>query len=129
MDHLQSVVMPRLRMAMRQGALVAILGAAVQATTAATPHMGPVSPSRAYVNHGFRAPASVACEKVPGFVWVEAESFADYGGWVVDTQFTHKMGSAYLICPGANSPTERPARTEITIPRAGTWRAWGRTKD
>ena len=70
MDHLQSVVMPRLRMAMRQGALVAILGAAVQATTAATPHMGLVSPSRAYVNHGFRAPSSVACEKVPGFVCV-----------------------------------------------------------
>lgn len=128
MDHLQSVVMPRLRMAMRQGALVAILGAAVQATTAATPHMGPVSPSRAYVNHGFRAPASVACEKVPGFVWVEAESFADYGGWVVDTQFTHKMGSAYLLAPGVLKPVA-PASAKVAIPRAGTWRLWVRTKD
>ena len=128
MDHLQSVVMPRLRMAMRQRALVAILGAAVQATTAATPHMGPVSPSRAYVNHGFRALASVACEKVPGFVWVEAESFADYGGWVVDTQFTHKMGSAYLLAPGVLKPVA-PASAKVAIPRAGTWRLWVRTKD
>ncbi len=128
MDHLQSVVMPRLRMAMRQGALVAILGAAVQATTAATPHMGLVSPSRAYVNHGFRAPSSVACEKVPGFVWVEAESFADYGGWVVDTQFTHKMGSAYLLAPGVLKPVA-PASAKVAIPRAGTWRLWVRTKD
>ena len=76
-----------------------------------------------------RAPVDAPVEHVPGFLWVGAGGFADYGGWQVDTQFTHKMGSAYLICPGANSPTERPARTEITIPRAGTWRAWGRTKD
>ena len=128
MDNLQTDVMPRLRMAMRQGALVAILGAAVQATFAAPPRTGPVSPSRAYVNHGFRAPASVACEKVPGFVWVEAESFADYGGWVVDTQFTHKMGSAYLLAPGVLKPVA-PASAKVAIPRAGTWRLWVRTKD
>ena len=128
MDNLQTDVMPRLRMAMWQGALVAILGAAVQATFAAPPRTGPVSPSRAYVNHGFRAPASVACEKVPGFVWVEAESFADYGGWVVDTQFTHKMGSAYLLAPGVLKPVA-PASAKVAIPRAGTWRLWVRTKD
>ena len=77
----------------------------------------------------FRAPVEVPTEHIPGFLWIEAEGFADYGSWQVDTQFTHKMGSAYLICPGANSPAEHPARTEVSIPRAGTWRAWARTKD
>src|SRR4051794_38675828 len=33
-------------------------------------------------------------------VLVEAESFADPGGWVLDTQFTHVMGSPYLLAHG-----------------------------
>ena len=78
---------------------------------------------------GFRAPVEKPVENGQGGLWIEAESFADYGSWEVDTQFTHKMGSAYLICPGADRPTTKPARTEVTIPRAGTWRAWARTKD
>ena len=77
----------------------------------------------------FRAQVDAPVEHVPGFLWIEAEGFAKYGSWQVDTQFTHKMGSAYLICPGANTPAPHPARTEISIPRAGTWRAWVRTKD
>ena len=87
-----------------------------------------VSPSREYVNNVFRAPAAKAKEKVPGFVWLEAENFADYGGWVVDTQFTHKMGSAYLLAPGVLKPVA-PASAKVTIPRTGTWRVWVRTKD
>ena len=87
-----------------------------------------VSPSREYVNNAFRAPAEEAKEKVPGFVWLEAENFANYGGWVVDTQFTHKMGSAYLLAPGVLKPVA-PASAKVTIPRAGTWRVWARTKD
>ena len=78
---------------------------------------------------GFRAPVEKPVENERGGIWIEAESFADYGSWEVDTQFTHKMGSAYLICPGADRPTTKPARTEVTIPCAGTWRAWARTKD
>ena len=30
-------------------------------------------------------------------VLVEAEGFADYGGWSLDTQFIHIMGSSYLL--------------------------------
>ena len=37
----------------------------------------------------FRAPAAIGREVVKGFVWLEAESFADYGGWEIDTQFVH----------------------------------------
>ena len=87
-----------------------------------------VSPCREYVNHAFRAPAVKAGEKVAGFVWLEAEYFAGYGGWKVDTQFTHKMGSAYLLAPGVLEPVA-PATTKVRIPRQGTWRAWVRTKD
>ena len=87
-----------------------------------------VSPCREYVNNDFRAPAEEAKEHVSGFVWLEAENFTDYGGWVVDTQFTHKMGSAYLLAPGVLKPVA-PASAKVAIPRAGTWRVWVRTKD
>ena len=76
----------------------------------------------------FRAPVVTPKEYVPNFLWLEAESFADYGGWSIDTQFTHKMGSAYLLAAGVLTPLP-PAKTSITIPRAGTWRVWARTKD
>ena len=78
---------------------------------------------------GMAALAAPGVEHVPGFLWIEAEDFAERGDWQVDTQFTHKMGSAYLICRGANAPMPNPARTTISIPRAGTWRVWARTKD
>ncbi|MGN0847748.1 MAG: FAD-dependent oxidoreductase [Kiritimatiellia bacterium] len=77
----------------------------------------------------FRAPVESPKEHVPGFLWLEAEGFADYGDWRLDTQFTHKMGSAYLIAPGVGRPLAGDARTTLAIPRAGTWRAWVRTKD
>ena len=77
---------------------------------------------------GFRAPATATVEHEKGFLWLEAESFADYGDWRLDTQFTHKMGSAYLIAPGVGKPIG-PAKTTLAVPRAGTWHAWVRTKD
>ena len=76
----------------------------------------------------FRAPVVDVQEHVPGFLWLEAEAFANYGGWSLDTQFTHKMGSAYLLAAGVLKPLA-PATTSIRIPRAGTWRVWARTKD
>ena len=77
---------------------------------------------------GFRAPAAAPVEHEQGYLWVEAESFADYGEWRLDTQFTHKMGSAYLIAPGVCKPIGS-AKTTLAVPRAGTWHAWVRTKD
>ena len=76
----------------------------------------------------FRAPAKECREAAKGFLWLEAEEFADYGGWEIDTQFVHKMGSAYLITKGVLKPLA-PAKTEVTIPSSGIWRAWVRTKD
>ena len=72
---------------------------------------------------------AVSLEHEKGCLWIETEDFPEKGDWKVDTQFTHKMGSAYLICPGANTPTAHPAKTTINVPQAGTWHVWARTKD
>ena len=77
---------------------------------------------------GFRAPSTLPVEYEKGYLWLEAESFVDYGEWRLDTQFTHKMGSAYLIAPGVCKPIGS-AKTTLAVPRAGTWHAWVRTKD
>ena len=76
----------------------------------------------------FHAPVEPAREHVRGFLWVEAESLADYGAWRLDTQYTHKMGSAYLIAPGVLKPIGS-AKGTVDLPRAGAWRVWARTKD
>ncbi|MFW6171628.1 MAG: FAD-dependent oxidoreductase [Planctomycetota bacterium] len=77
---------------------------------------------------GFRKPPRVVKEVVPGFLWIDAEDFSDYGGWWLDTQFVHLMGSGYLIANGIDKPVA-PASTEVEIPRAGTYRLWVRTRD
>ena len=42
---------------------------------------------------------------VEGFLWIDAEDFADYGGWWLDTQFVHLMGSARPGCSRSGSTT------------------------
>lgn len=76
----------------------------------------------------FRAPVQMPREVVKGFLWLEAEGFAEYGGWRIDTQFVHKMGSAYLLAAGVQKPIGR-ARTRISISATGSWTVWARTKD
>jgi hypothetical protein len=61
-------------------------------------------------------------------VLVEAESFADLGGWSLDTQFIREMGSPYLIAHGLGKPVA-DATTKVAIPSAGTYRVFVRTKD
>ncbi len=61
-------------------------------------------------------------------VLVEAEGFADTGGWVIDPQFMDIMGSPYLLAHGLGVPVD-DARTEVSIPTAGLYRVWVRTKD
>jgi hypothetical protein len=61
-------------------------------------------------------------------VLVEAESFADRGGWSLDTQFIREMASPYLLAHGLGTPVA-DATTTVTIPEAGTWHVWVRTKD
>ena len=105
---------------------------ALAALVAAVSHPGTPAAKDARSQTQFRglhAGAVRPAEHVRGFLWLEAENFETYGDWEIDTQFTHKMGSAYLICPGLAVPRTNPARTVVTLPRAGAWRVWVRTKD
>ena len=61
-------------------------------------------------------------------IFVEAESFADRGGWKLDTQFIQEMGSPYLLAHGLGRKVE-DAVTNIQVPRSGTYRVWVRTFD
>lgn len=59
---------------------------------------------------------------------VEAESFTDKGGWVVDQQFTEQMGSPYLLAHGMGVPV-KDASTHIRIQETGKYHVWARTKN
>ena len=59
---------------------------------------------------------------------VEAESFAEPGGWKLDTQFIRQMGSPYLLAHGLGTPVA-DAKTNVQLPAAGKYRVWVRTKD
>jgi pimeloyl-ACP methyl ester carboxylesterase len=61
-------------------------------------------------------------------VLAEAESFDNYGGWVLDSQFELEMGSPYLLAHGNGRPVA-DATTVIDIPEAGTYNVWVRSKD
>jgi hypothetical protein len=71
----------------------------------------------------FLAPAAPSAE-----VLVEAESFSDHGGWVLDTQSIDVVGSPYLLAHGLGRPV-RDAETTIDVPLTGRYRVFVRTKD
>lgn len=57
---------------------------------------------------------------------VEAESFSNKGGWVVDQQFMDLMGSPYLLAHGMGIPVE-DATTEVAFPKRGEYYVYVRT--
>src|SRR3954471_13457880 len=59
---------------------------------------------------------------------VEAERFADRGGWSLDTQFIETMGSPYLIAHGMGKPV-KDATTSTSPLDAGKYRVWVRSKN
>ncbi|WOF42510.1 FAD-dependent oxidoreductase [Sphingopyxis indica] len=63
----------------------------------------------------------------PAFL-VEAEDFADHGGWVLDSQFETQMGSPYLLAHGLGRPVA-DAVTEVRVEKAGEYKVWVRCKD
>lgn len=71
--------------------------------------------------------AAAACRLATAGILVEAESFADKGGWVVDQQFVEQMGSPYLLAHGLGKPVAN-ASTTVNVPK-GTYRVWVRTKN
>ncbi len=61
-------------------------------------------------------------------ILIEAEDFADYGGWVLDSQFEMQMGSPYLLAHGLGRPVA-DATTAIEIAAAGEYEVYVRAKD
>ncbi|MDR2472492.1 MAG: FAD-dependent oxidoreductase [Tannerella sp.] len=67
-----------------------------------------------------------ACRLHAADYLLEAESFTNKGGWVVDQQFMDLMGSPYLMAHGMGTPVD-DASTQITLPVAGTYFIYVRT--
>ncbi|NQT51527.1 FAD-dependent oxidoreductase [bacterium] len=72
--------------------------------------------------------ALVAATARGATVLVEAESFAERGGWQADQQFMKQMGSPYLLAHGMGRPV-KDAVTTVTLPAAGKYRVLVRTFD
>jgi len=66
--------------------------------------------------------------RLPGCVLVEAEGFAQHGGWVVDQQFMDQMGSPFLLAHGLGKPVA-DAKATVTFAEGGEYRLWVRTRD
>ena len=69
----------------------------------------------------------VACQSNPD-IMIEAESFAEKGGWVLDNQSAVTMGSPYLLAHGMGIPVA-DAKTTFKVGKAGDYRVWVRTRD
>ena len=106
-----------------QGVLVcwAIAGLAAEIDTSQLKPFGPEM-------DGFRKPRRETRMLVDGFLWIDAEDFADYGGWRFETQFVYNMGSPYLLAGGTGTPVA-DATTTIDVPKAGKYRLWVRAKN
>ena len=61
-------------------------------------------------------------------VLLEAEAFQEKGGWAVDQQFVHQMGSPYLLAHGWGNRVAN-AKTTASFPAAGAYRVWVRTRN
>ena len=61
-------------------------------------------------------------------ILVEAESFSNTGGWVVDQQFTDQMGSPILLAHGMGIPV-KDASTKVMLLEKGTYHVWARTRN
>ncbi len=84
--------------------------------------------------HFFRAPVFTmvwlaAISIAPAHtILVEAESFENLGGWVIDQQFMDQMGSPFLLAHGLGEPV-KDATTTVTFAAGGKYRVWVRTRD
>ena len=61
-------------------------------------------------------------------ILLETEAFDDFGGWVLDQQFMHVMGSPYLLAHGLGNPV-KDATTSAAFPKPGKYHMFVRTRD
>ena len=62
-------------------------------------------------------------------LWLDTLEFEDYGGWKADTQFTHLMGSGYLLACHTPGVPVKDAATHFTAPCTATYRIWARARN
>ena len=67
-------------------------------------------------------------ENSPERYLIEAESFEDLGGWVIETQSMPHMGSAYIMAHGLGVPV-KDAVTGIRINKTAVYGIWVRTRN
>jgi len=60
----------------------------------------------------------------PVKIWIDATEFENKGGWKLDTQFVHLMGSGYLIAADMPGVPVEDASVDVTIPKQGHYRIW-----
>jgi len=68
------------------------------------------------------------CQNNRHNIFVEAESFEDEGGWVIDQQFMNEMGSPYLLAHGLGVPV-KDASCEVRFKKSDNYNVWVRTRD
>ncbi len=61
-------------------------------------------------------------------IFIEAESFKEKGGWVVDQQSMETLGSAYLMAHGMGVPVT-DAKHTFDVKESGEYVIWARTRD
>jgi len=66
--------------------------------------------------------------KDANLIFLEAEQFADTGGWDTDQQSMDQMGSSYLLAHGLGVPV-KDAVTTVKPSSPGKYRVWVRTRD
>lgn len=63
-----------------------------------------------------------------GNIFIEAESFRNLGGWVIDSTSSEVMGSAYLMAHGLGCPVDN-AKSNFTVEEDGEYSVFARTRD
>lgn len=71
---------------------------------------------------------SVECHAQKELIYLEAESFQNKGGWLIDQQSMDEMGSPFLLAHGLGEKVEN-AKTEIEVKKAGEYYFWVRTRN
>jgi hypothetical protein len=61
-------------------------------------------------------------------LFIDAESFSNTGGWVIDQQSWDVIGSSYLMAHGMGRKVE-DAKTEVQFPKIDNYHVWVRTRD
>ncbi len=61
-------------------------------------------------------------------ILIEAETFENKAGWVIDQQFMDQMGSPFLLAHGLGEPV-KDAVARVDLPTSGKYRVLVRTRD